>query len=105
MKCIKLPSIIEIKGELINSMIFANKRSESEIIAKILYSAEKETKKTQLLYNANISYTHFTKYLNFLLEKEFIKVKNQKNNRKIYQTTEKGDHFLKDINNVLQQIY
>jgi predicted transcriptional regulator len=86
-------------------MIFANKRSESEIIAQILYSAEKEAKKTQLLYNANISYTHFTKYFNFLLEKEFIKLKIQRNNKKIYQTTEKGEHFLKDINNVLQQIH
>ncbi|MCJ7570795.1 MAG: winged helix-turn-helix domain-containing protein [Candidatus Thermoplasmatota archaeon] len=86
-------------------MIFANKRSESEIIAQILYSAEKETKKTQLLYKANISYKHFTKYFNFLLEKEFIKIKKQNNTTKIYQTTEKGEHFLKDINNVLQQIH
>jgi len=86
-------------------MIFANKRSESEIIAQILYSAEKEAKKTQLLYNANISYTHFTKYFNFLLEKEFIKLKIQRNTKKIYQTTEKGEHFLQDINNVLKQIH
>ncbi len=85
-------------------MIFANKRSESEIIAQILYSAEKESKKTQLLYDANISYTHFIKYFNFLLEKKFIKAKDQNLNRKVYQTTDKGEHFLQDINNVLQQI-
>jgi predicted transcriptional regulator len=85
-------------------MIFTNKRSESEIIAQILYSAEKEAKKTQLLYDANISYTHFIKYFNFLLEKNFIKVKDQNLNRKIYKTTDKGEHFLKDINNVLEQI-
>jgi predicted transcriptional regulator len=85
-------------------MIFTNKRSESEIIAQILYSAEKEAKKTQLLYDANISYTHFIKYFNFLLEKNFIKVKEQSLNRKIYKTTDKGEHFLKDINNVLEQI-
>lgn len=85
-------------------MIFTNKRSESEIIAQILYSAEKEAKKTQLLYDANISYTHFIKYFNFLLEKKFIKVKDQNHNRIIYQTTDKGEHFLKDINNILEQI-
>jgi predicted transcriptional regulator len=85
-------------------MIFANKRSESEIIAQILYSAEKESKKTQLLYDANISYTHFIKYFNFLLEKNFIKAKDQNLNRKVYQTTDKGEHFLQDINNVLEQI-
>ncbi len=86
-------------------MIFANKRSESEIIAQILYSAEKEAKKTQLLYKANICYTHFTKYFNFLIEKEFIKIKDQNHAGKIYQTTEKGEHFLKDINNVLKQMH
>ncbi len=86
-------------------MIFANKRSESEIIAQILYSAEREAKKTHLLYDANISYTHFIKYFNFLLKKEFIELKDQNHNEKIYQTTEKGEHFLKDINNVLQQIH
>ena len=85
-------------------MIFTNKRSESEIIAQILYSAEKEAKKTQLLYDANISYTHFIKYFNFLLEKKFLKVKDQNHNRIIYQTTDKGEHFLKDINNILEQI-
>ena len=85
-------------------MIFANKRSESEIIAQILYSAEKESKKTQLLYDANISYTHFIKYFNFLLEKKFIIAKDQTLNRKVYQTTDKGEHFLQDINNVLEQI-
>jgi predicted transcriptional regulator len=86
-------------------MIFGSKRSESEILAQILYSAENDTKKTRLLYEANISYTHFIKYLNFLIEKEFIKVKEKNPAEKVYQTTEKGKHFLKDINNVLQQIY
>ena len=85
-------------------MIFANKRSESEIIAQILYSAEKEAKKTQLLYKANISYTHFTKYFNFLIEKEFIKIKDQNYTGKIYKTTEKGQHLLESINKLLKYV-
>ena len=85
-------------------MIFANKRSESEIIAQILYSAEKEAKKTKLLYDANISYAHFIKYFNFLLEKKFLKVKNTNPNKKVYQITDKGEHFLININNILEQI-
>ena len=92
-------------GEPIERVIFGNKRSESEIIAQILYSAESDVKKTRLLYEANISYTHFIKYFNFLLEKGFIEVKDGNPTGKVYQTTEKGKHFLKDINNVLQQIY
>ena len=87
------------------SMIFGNKRSESEILSQILFTAEKDTKKTQLLYKANISYTHFTVYLNFLLEKKFIEAKNTTNKGTVYRITEEGKHFLKNINNVLQQIY
>ena len=91
-------------GEKEESMIFGSKRSESEILAQILYTAEGNAKKTQLLYKANISYTHFTKYFNFLLDKQFIEVKDGKPVGKIYHTTEKGEHFLENINNVLQQI-
>ncbi len=86
-------------------MIFGNKRSESEIIAKILNSAGGSAKKTQLLYNANISYTHFIKYFKFLLEKNFIEVKNGNPSGTVYHTTEKGQEFLDNIKNVLQQIH
>ena len=86
-------------------MIFGNKRSESEILAKILYSAERNAKKTQLLYNANISYTHFLKYFNFLIEKNFIEVKKGNPSGKTYHITEKGEDFLGNINSVLQQIH
>jgi predicted transcriptional regulator len=40
-----------------------------------------------------------------MIKKEFIKIKEQNPSKKIYQTTEKGEHFLKDINNVLKQIH
>jgi len=86
-------------------MIFGTKRSESEILAQILFAAEKDAKKTQLLYKANISYTHFIKYFNFLLEKSFIEAKQVNPVGKIYQTTEKGEDFLNNINSVLQQIH
>ena len=85
-------------------MIFGNKRSESEILSQILFSAERDAKKTQLLYKANISYTHFNKYLEFLLEKDFIEAINKNDLGKVYHITEKGQHFLKNIDNVLQQI-
>ena len=84
-------------------MIFGNKRSESEILSEILFTAERDAKKTQLLYKANISYTHFIKYLNFLIEKDFIEAKNVNQIGTVYHTTEKGEHFLTNINNVLEQ--
>ena len=85
-------------------MIFGNKRSESEILAKILNSAGEDAKKTQLLHNANISYTHFIKYFNFLLDKNFIEIKNGNPSGIVYKITDKGKIFLDNINSVLQQI-
>ena len=86
-------------------MIFGTKRSESEILAQILFAAENDAKTTQLLYKANISYTHFIKYFDFLLEKQFIEAKEGNPIGKIYQTTGKGEDFLNNINSVLQQIH
>jgi predicted transcriptional regulator len=85
-------------------MIFGNKRSESEILAKILNSAEEDTKKTKLLHNANISYTHFIKYFNFLIDKNFIEIKNGNQTGKVYKITDKGKIFLDNINSVLKQV-
>ena len=91
-------------GEKREIVIFGNKRSESEILAQILYAAESHAKKTQLLYKANISYTHFIKYFDFLLDKNFIEIKEGNPYGTVYQTTEKGEQFLDSINNILEEI-
>jgi len=84
-------------------MIFTNKRSESEIIAQILDSANEGMKKTHLLYNTNISYSNFIKYFDFLIDKNFLEERNGNPVGKVYYTTQKGKQFLKDINIVLEQ--
>ncbi len=85
-------------------MIFGNKRSESEILAQILSTAKKEVKKTHLLYSTNTSYTNFNKYFNFLINKNFIELKNGNPSGKVYKTTEKGETFLRSINQLLSEI-
>ena len=86
-------------------MIFKNKRSEIEIIGKILTKARQESKKTSLLYNTNLCYSHFLEYLDFLIDKNFIDVKNGKphgnSSRNTYYVTEKGEKFLHCIENVI----
>ena len=86
-------------------MIFGNKRSESEILAQILSTAQKDVKKTHLLYSTNTSYTNFIKYFNFLLEKDFIEVKKGNPTGKIYKITEKGSVLLESINKILKEAY
>lgn len=49
-------------------------------------------------------YVHFTEYMNFLLEKEFLGVKKSNPVGNVYYTTEKGKKFLGSIKNVLDQM-
>jgi len=84
-------------------MIFEKKRSEIEILNEILITAQKKAKKTSLLYNTNLCYNHFTEYLNFLLEKNFIDIKNEIRSGNTYHITEKGEKFLNSIENVIKQ--
>ncbi len=85
-------------------MIFGNKRGEIEIIAQILISAKKQSKKTHLLYSTNISYTNFSKYFDFLINKRFIGEKNGNPGGKVYQITEKGEQLLENINKIFKYI-
>lgn len=84
--------------------MFKNKRSELEIISQMLSTANKEIKKTRLMYKTNMCYVHFTEYMNFLLEKEFLGVKKFNPVGNIYYTTEKGKNFLESIKSVLDQV-
>ena len=84
-----------------------NRRSEFEIICKLLDLSKYGAKKTELLYQANLSYTQLKSYLSFLIEKEVIvtvEVKNNGNNGILYQLTDKGFEFLNDINKTLSYI-
>jgi len=85
------------------NMIFNNKRSELEIVAEILSTALKETKKTRLMYQTNLCNSHFKGYIDFLLKKRLLMMQ-EGNPRKYYITTGKGEKLLADIMNVLSQI-
>ena len=84
-----------------------NRRSELEIIGKILTLSKNGAKKTELLYQGNFSYTQLGCYLSFLVEKNFIeenKIKNNGNSSKYFKSTDKGNIFLKDINKVIEHL-
>ena len=79
----------------------------SEIICKLLDLSKSGAKKTELLYQANLSYTQLKSYLSFLIEKGIIvtiDVKNNGNSGILYQLTDKGFDFLNDINKTLDYI-
>jgi len=81
-----------------------NRRSELEIIGKILTLSAEGAKPTEILYKGYLSYTQYKKYLPFLLEKDIItekKIESDNGCSKIYKITNKGKEFLKDINKTL----
>jgi len=92
--------------------MFDNRRSEIEIIGEILQLSRNGARKTEILYQGNLSYTQLQNYLAFLLDKDVLEtktiskpVKNGNNGiSKIYETTDKGLAFLEDIDKVLSYI-
>ena len=84
--------------------LFTNKRCELDIINDILFFANKDIKKTRLLYKTNLSYTTFSKYTNFLIHRKFLGIKNGSPSGRTYYTTEDGKKLVKDINTLMKQL-
>jgi predicted transcriptional regulator len=72
-------------------MFFESKRSESDIVHNILVETRTGAKKTQLVYNAKMSHTQLNKYLDRLIEQDFIQEKKDNGNTTLYYLTEKGE--------------
>ena len=84
--------------------VFNNRRSEIEIIGEILTLSRDGARKTEILYQGNLSYTQLQGYLPFLLKKNILEeniVENNGNSYKLYKVTEKGLVVLEDIKRVL----
>jgi predicted transcriptional regulator len=88
-------------------MVVNNRRSELEIISKILDLSKDGAKKTEILYYGNLSYMQLKSYLNFLIKNNILEEKEVRNNgniHKLYKPTEKGLVFYKDIKKVLSHL-
>ena len=85
-------------------IMFNNRRSEIEIVGEILKISQKGARKTEILYQGNLSYTQVQSYLPFLVEKNILEenlVKDNGNSYKEYKVTKKGLNLLEDINRIL----
>ena len=67
-------------------------RSRTEITAMILDSANKETTKIRIMYNAYLSYNQLKEYLSILIENNLLEYFE---GARTFKTTEKGLRFLK----------
>ena len=88
--------------------MFNNRRSEIEIMGEILNLSMQGARKTEVLYQVNLSYKQLNEYLGFLLKKDFIFEKTIEdpkiNSYKLYETTDKGYEFLQNINRTLSYL-
>ena len=83
-------------------MILTHKRNELQIMFDLLNLAkENPTTKTRFIYQTNLSYTLFIKYLMFLVEHEFLLEQKKDTIKRVYTTTSKGKEFLKEFQDIL----
>ena len=81
-----------------------NRRSNIEIIADMLRVGENGAGKTEIMYNANMSYSQLQKYLGFLMSQGFINKVEVGNPVVTYQVTEIGLKLLKSIDSVVEML-
>ena len=70
-----------------------NRRSELDIVIKILNLSKEGIRKTNILFKGNLSYTQIQNYLPFLIDKEMLEeclIKKKGKNHKYYKITHKG---------------
>jgi len=67
-------------------------RDRVEIVADILEICRNDTRKTSIMYQANLSFELLTKYLRLLQQANLIKIGEDSS---LYSATEKGIEFLK----------
>jgi predicted transcriptional regulator len=71
--------------------ILGNYRGRLDIIADILHVASRNAKKTQIMYQANLSYKVLQRYLEEIAGAQLISFEGGSN---LYALTEKGKEFL-----------
>jgi len=72
-------------------MILGNYRDRLDIIADILQVASRDAKKTQIMYQANLSYKVLQRYLNEVTDASLIRFEGSSQS---YIITEKGQEYL-----------
>jgi predicted transcriptional regulator len=92
------------KHSLTAANVAGMRRSKIRIIADILRHAQKPAKKTNIMYECNLSYNQLKHYLNFLKKRAFIR-KKLDTGSVIYQTTNKGQEFLSKYSSVARLLH
>jgi len=74
------------------------KRNREEIISQILNVCRNGAIKTRVVYQANLNFKTVEPYLDLLVKNNLLEV--QQGEKKMYETTEKGETLLEALNQV-----
>jgi predicted transcriptional regulator len=74
------------------------KRNREEIISQILNVCKNGAIKTRVVYQANLNFKTVEPYLALLIKNDLLEV--QQGEKKMYETTQKGESLLEAINQV-----
>ncbi len=77
------------------------RRDKVDIIAEILEVVHNGASKTRIMYKVNLSFAVVNKYLEFMLNSDFLR-KISFTNKTIYRSTEKGASFFCKYNQIIQ---
>jgi predicted transcriptional regulator len=91
--------ILEREHGSVHTNVVGTRRSKMRIIADILRHAQSPTKKTQIMYECNLSFNQLKHYLNFLKKRALIQRKTCTGSV-IYQTTNNGQEFLRRYSSI-----
>lgn len=72
------------------------KRSEIEIMVRVLEVSKKGVIKTQLVYGSNLNFNVAERYISKLFKLGLIEILTDERGKKIYKTTEKGIEFIEN---------
>lgn len=75
------------------------RRGRLEILAVMLKAARVGVQKTQIMYEAGLSFAQLTEYLSFLVRLGLLEA-SKKNERLIYKTTAKGKLYVKEYEEI-----
>lgn len=73
---------------------YTKRRDQLSIIANILDKAREGTRKTQIMYAANLSFAQLNEYITFLLDQGLMR-QHKVDNKEIYIATVRGIIFVK----------
>ena len=74
------------------------KRNREEIISQILNVCRNGAIKTRVVYQANLNFKTVEPYLDLLVKNNLLEV--QQGEKRMYETTEKGETLLEALNQV-----